>query len=220
MNLKVIYTTYMKITNKVSAISKKPSAGFALLLTLVIVSVVLAIGLSLLQITSKQASLSSVARESEIALNAATTGTECMQYYRARPETEAAFLNKPYNDVPVNESARTTLLNSLKCGDVNSDSLDREVLAAGKVFNYVYVYNIDYGNSDTTDDTCVEVSLYMTDLGGDSSNIDQALADEGLDSLTCSAGSICTTIFSRGYNRPCDQLDSIFTVQRELTVEY
>lgn len=210
----------MKTNKKITEVKEQQNAGFALLLTLVIVSVVLAIGLSLLQITTKQSSLSSVARESEIALNAATTGTECMQYYRSQPETEAAFLNKPYNDVPVDEASRTALLSSLKCGDENSDSLDREVLAEGKVYNYKYVYNIDYGNSDSTDDTCLEVSLYMTDLGGESSNIDQALADEGLDSLTCSAGSICTTIFSRGYNRPCDQLDSIFTVQRELTVEY
>ncbi len=54
----------------------KVSAGFALLLTMIVVAVTLAVGLSLLNITLKQFTLSSTSRDSEIAFHAADSGLE------------------------------------------------------------------------------------------------------------------------------------------------
>ncbi len=58
------------------------TGGFALLLTLIISSVALSIGLSLLDITVKQLSLGATARESEIAFQVAATAMNCLQFAR------------------------------------------------------------------------------------------------------------------------------------------
>lgn len=185
----------------------QPESGFVLLLTLVIVSIVLAIGLSMLHITLKQLTLSNIARESEVAFHAASTGIECMQFHRAHPRTRSVFL-----------SAATAP--SLDCADslpVLAETGHEQIVSPNALLNnYQYRHSVD-------GDKCVETSLYMMDLqsyGSDVVDHDISSNDEGLTSLSCEAGSVCTTIFSRGYNRPCDSLDSIFTVQRELTIEY
>lgn len=59
----------------------KPSHGFVLLVTILIVGIVLAIGISIMTITLKEYILSGVARESTIALNAADAGMECAFYW-------------------------------------------------------------------------------------------------------------------------------------------
>ena len=182
--------------------------GFALLITLVVVSVVLAIGLSLLFVTTKQYLLAVTAIESEKAFQSAQIGLECMRYHRAQPTTKQQFLRESgawppsvacagmNPNIPPGVQA-TTLFN-------NSDRL---------LYNYQYQYTI---NSTQ----CAEPSLYVADLREADSDLSYNLTDEGLGTIECTAGTICTVIFARGYNRPCDQLDSIFTIQREITIEY
>lgn len=203
-----MFTTFMK-TNRLKT---KDSSGFALLLTLVVISVLLAVGLSLLQVTVKQLSLSSIARESTISIYVANSGVECMQYYRSVPAYRTQFLSGPAS-AP-----------SVTCGGENPESSESETLIDGSsgrfLYNYQYRFNIDYDTAATTDDTCLETSLYIADLTEATADITEDISGEGLPTLNCAEGEICTTIFSRGFNRPCDQLDSIFTVQRELTVTY
>lgn len=181
---------------------KTNQSGFALLLTLVVVSVVLAIGLSLLNITLKQFTLSSTARDSEIAFHAANTGLECMQFHRKVPSTRTDLLN--------GGSAPT-----LQCAGVNPTS---------KTTNHVtysssrYVYNYQYKH--TVGNTCIETSMYLLDMSNSSSGLSNYAVNEGLETLSCSAGLVCTTIFSRGYNRSCNDLNSIRVVQRELTIQF
>ena len=55
--------------------------GFALLMAVLISSIVLAIGLSMLEITLKQYLFSGIGRESEIAFYAADAGMECALYW-------------------------------------------------------------------------------------------------------------------------------------------
>jgi hypothetical protein len=87
-------------------------------------------------------------------------------------------------------------------------------------YNYEYQYNLAHNPTDETDDNCMEVSLYLIDLREENDALVVPLDDEGLEEITCEESSICTTIFSRGFNRPCGQLDALFTVQRELTIQY
>lgn len=188
--------------------------GFALLLTLVVVGIVLAIGLTILQITMKQVSLANIARESEVSFFAASTGIECMQYYRSIPSIKEALLagTWPYplrcaDSDPIPGSAQFSAI--LENGGTNQ-----------YLFNYRYRYELSYDPLVSSDNTCVETSLYIADLTNSNRDINETVSNEGLAQVTCEAGLVCTTIFSRGYNRPCDQLDSIFTVQRELTIEY
>ena len=195
-------------------------SGFALLLTLVIISIILAIGLTLLQITMKQLSLSAIARESEIAFYAASTGLECMQYWRSFPPVRASLLKEDWDGAAYDPDEPIYL----QCADSSPVSYEEVTsLIDDNIYGYKYSYNLSYDPLSTTDDTCVEASIYLADLREEASDIEVDVSDmgEGLDQLTCDGGTICTTIFSRGYNRPCGEgLKSIFTVQRELTIEY
>lgn len=184
------------------------NGGFALLITLVVISILLSIGLALLQITLKQISFSSIARESEVALYAANAAVECMQYHRAQPSTREALLNEGSGQWPP----------ILQCADGNPYDSTETTLVDGTsgiyLYNYWYQYDLDSNN------TCFEGSLYIADMRDASEDIEEDITGEGLSTISCEAGEICTTIFARGYNRPCDQLQSLFTVQRELTIEY
>ena len=184
----------------------KQQNGFALLLTLVIVSVVLAIGLSLLFITTKQYLLAVTAIESEKAFQAGQIGLECRRFHRAQPTTRAQLLNDGGAPPP-----------SLTCAGIASSNLVQSTTIfnnSGRLlYNYRYRYSLDDGQ-------CSEPSLYVADLRGATTDLSYNVTGEGLGTIECTAGTICTVVFARGYNRPCDQLDSIFTVQREITVEY
>lgn len=179
---------------------KRAEGGFALLLTLIVVAVTLAIGLSLLNITLKQFTLSSTARDSEVAFHVSNSGLECMQAYRA--------------------SAADTYLAggsvSANCGEI-SDAPTRTSRSAGggTVHHYEYEFE-DFGSGDV----CVETSMYIVDMRASTSGLTNYAVNEGLEDIDCAAGVVCTTIFSRGYNRNCGDLSSIRTVQRELTVQF
>jgi hypothetical protein len=58
------------------------SQGFALLIALIVVGVVLSIGLSILNLSISQVRLSTDAKESEAAFHAANAGMECARYWR------------------------------------------------------------------------------------------------------------------------------------------
>ena len=149
--------------------TKSSKKGFALLLTLVVISVVLAVGLSLLQVTIKQLSLSSLARESTIALYASNAGLECMQYHRSVPETRAKFLRDDPDDWPPD----------IQCGDVSyvEGSKQAETLIDGDsgqwLYNYEYQFELDYGVGGEADNACVETSLYVADLRDSDDDVEE-----------------------------------------------
>ncbi len=59
----------------------KPNGGYALMLSIVVSSVVLSIGLSLLSIVQKELILSGTGRDSQFAFYAADAGLECVLYW-------------------------------------------------------------------------------------------------------------------------------------------
>lgn len=186
------------------SMKKDTQSGFALLLTLIVVAVVLAIGLSLLNITLKQFTLSAAGRDSEIAFHAANTGLECMQYHRGVPSTRDDFLNG--GSAP-----------GLQCGGINPSSstgtrtcLDSNLRC---ISHYTYQFSFESNK-------CIETSLYLLDTRGSSYGISNYTINEGLERISCGPGVVCTTVFSRGFNRGCSDLNSIRTVQRELTIQF
>lgn len=187
------------------SLKKRLQKGFALLITLVVVSVVLAIGLSLLFVTTKQYLLAVTANESEKAFSVAQIGLECLRYHRAQPDTRAQLLSQGSQLPP------------LECAGVTSNVLDSNVtLPSAPDGVWMYRYKYQY----TIDNSCVDASLYIADYSESESDEPYTITGEGLGEIECTAGTICTAIFARGYNRPCGQLDSIYTIQREITVEY
>ncbi|HEY4486211.1 MAG TPA: hypothetical protein VJB70_00555 [Candidatus Paceibacterota bacterium] len=69
-----------------SGLKAKSSDGYALLLSVVVSGLILAIGLGLLGIVEKALTLSSAGRESQVAFYAADTGSECALYWDRKHE--------------------------------------------------------------------------------------------------------------------------------------
>jgi hypothetical protein len=180
--------------------------GFALLLTLIISSVVLAIGLSILEISINQINLSSTARESEIAFQAAHAGVDCVWYWR--------------NERSSSYTAQSGTPAAIDCfnGSVTADApIDLSETTDGHARRFSYEF--EWGSPLR----CTQVDMYVLNATGvDDVTINftsTAVGDNGV--KTCSSGTVCTVLVSSGYNRSCSDLtSSIFTVQRELTVEF
>lgn len=170
-------------------------AAFALLITIVVISVVLAIGISLLNITVKQISLSITGRDSEVAFHAAQAGIECVQQ----------MLNSyDYISVPPPPS--------IACITSNSVTLATEPPPQPNVEQRSF--EIDWNNGDV--DVCTQADLYLIDATAGAVMVN--FTNQGLPSYNCANGDFCVAAFSRGYNRPCNQLNSLRTVQREITI--
>ena len=177
--------------------SKQTHSGFALLLTMIVISVVLAMGLSIVNSTLKQFTLSATARDSEAAFHVANSGLDCVRYYRVRMEANYLSGTGP----------------SISCAGSTLQS-PTTISVGGDVEGYLYQFQIDAPEGPS----CAEVSLYIAEAtDGD---IDQGLTNEGLSRFFCSDENVCTMIFSRGFNRACDDRDSLRTVQREITVTF
>ena len=63
------------------------SRGFALLMTLLVVAVVVSITLAVIELSIKQLNLAVTAKDSEIAFHAANAGMECVRYARRTAST-------------------------------------------------------------------------------------------------------------------------------------
>ena len=186
--------------------------GFALLLAIIVSSIVLAIGVSLLQISVNQINLASTARESEIAFQSASAGEECMQYWR-------------YFEPNFTTTATQNVAPSVQCFGASAHSGAKSIRtnfggtpSTGYTDHFTYEFSL--GNKST--DACIQVEMYVMNAFGASitqSFSNAAVGNNG--SKTCNVGGTCTVLISTGYNRSCTTLGTdIFSVQRELTLEF
>ena len=173
--------------------------GFALLLSLIISSIALSIGLSMLHITLKQLTLGTTTRGSEIAFQVANAGMECLRH--ARNEDPVDFITDG-GEVTVNCLGQS--------GTMTDSDGDTEI----QEFNYQF----DWVNADGTQ--CLEFEAYAMDASSAEVTLNFAVEREMLDKV-CALGDVCAIAFVRGFNRSCaDAGSSIFTVQRELSIEF
>lgn len=206
--------------------NKQTEGGFALLLAITVASVLLALGLTMLTVTTKQLTLSSISRESEIAFQAAMAGLECISFHRRALEVDY---------VDPNPTAP-----AIRCFDVNDDGTRQEDHVAININDgYVNVFNyrFDWETSPGVNERCTETDLYMMvntktappcnpavpgscdiTFDFDAYNVD-AVGNNGV--KTCRINGVCTVAVSRGYNKSCEDVDKgLATVQRELTSEF
>jgi len=180
--------------------------GFALLLALIISSVVLAIGVSILQISVNQLNLSTTARESEFAFQAAHAGIDCSWYWRVH---EADLFTSLGGQLP-----------SVVCfGETSIASPAKETLYSGSDghINH-FMYTFEWGDPLR----CTASDIYVMNAENDDLTLNFDNTGVGEDGVKeCNEGDVCTVIVSRGYNRGCDDLSgNIFTVQREIVAEF
>lgn len=181
---------------------RQKDAGFALLLTLVVVSVVLAIGLILVDITLKQLTLSGTGRDSEIAFHAAHAGAECAQYTR--------YSNSPADFKGSSPTLEYCLGNTSVGGDYS--------LVTSRV--HLSQYELDW--TAGSDGRCTQIDMYLFDAANAQVSYDIEAYDQDINEV-CPQGSICTFVLSRGYSRSCDVVNAPgntdFIIQREVILE-
>jgi hypothetical protein len=182
--------------------------GFALLMTLVIVSVVISIGLTLLELTVKQLRLATGSKDSENAFHAANAGMECARYWRLASSTE--FENGTGSTVP------------MSC--FNSAVTRPTQTSRGGAGELVFQYDVQFTWGATGAQRCSKITFIT--LSSDPASAGVTLpgvatyipgypyADK-----TCIAGGRCTIVSSQGYNQPCSAIGTIGTVQREVLLE-
>ena len=169
--------------------------GFTLLIAILVISIVLAIGLSVLNITLKEFILSGIARESTIALNAADAGMECALYWD-RSSQGGRF------NVGASGSNITCMGQSRPSGGGTSGTAQH--------------FEFEWGQTPTLK-VCakVDVTKYLSASG----DINMGGTCSGSPCI-CPEGVICTRTVSLGYNTGCSEVTSPRAVERGLRARY
>jgi len=187
---------------------RKNEKGFALLLAIIISSVVLAIGVSILKVSVNQINLSATARESEFAFQAAHGGVDCMTYWRSQKRAE--YTN----------TVASTPNPTVACfgGSPITSTKRRVTTTAGAGSVDQFSNTFQWGSPLR----CTTVEMYV--ITASERNMDVPFSNTAIGTngtKTCNNGNVCTVLVSSGYNRSCSEINSsIFSVQRELTVEF
>jgi Tfp pilus assembly protein PilX len=191
--------------------SHQKNEGFALLMTIIVLGVIVSVGLTIIELTIKQVRLSSSAKDSEIAFHAANAGVECALYHRSYNEPS-------YSEIEVGNNLNPTCFDNTPTTRTVTELLNNADGVA-----YQHEWEFTWGDSS---DRCSEIN--MISMLADSSGNDLSLS--GMSSLvsgypdgdvkTCDAGGLCTVLAVKGYNRPCSQKNSIGTLQREVLVQF
>lgn len=195
--------------------------GFALLLAMIVSSVVLAIGVSILNISINQINLSATARESEFAFQAAHAGVDCMWYWRYKrasvyKASDAAASPQPSDIQCFGHTPRT---GPTEFGETKTNVTGGYVRFFHQMFEWGNDNDPVYPKRCTVSDLYVMNAVTANIVDYDFSSVNIGVGDNG--KKDCDLGNVCTVIISRGYNRDCDEINSsIFSIQREIVVEF
>lgn len=189
-------------------------SGFALLMSLIVVGVLISIGLTVLELSIKQVQLSTNARDSEIAFHAANAGMECARYWRrAASSTMESGGTLNTNCFGVAASDAPTVISSGVTG------FDGVAAPSGAVL--LYEYSFTWGDAG---DRCTEVTNLVASStlpnGLKIFNMPTHIPGFTSASTTCEAGARCSVISVRGYNKPCTGVNNFGTVQREVLLQF
>ena len=177
--------------SSISAVQKHTERGFTVLIATVVVTIVLAIGLSILDITLKQVVFAGVARSSEIAFQAADAAMECVRFNDVSTAAGGAF------DIPDGPL-------SAECFEVTADNSGSSSLGGEQSYTWEW------------DGVCSIASVYK--FYSDTGDADMDAA--GITTRDCPQGVTCTVVKARGYDRSCANIGETGTVERELTLVY
>lgn len=195
---------------------KSSSSGFALLLAIIMVSVVVSIGISVLDVTIKQLALSTNSRDSENAFHATNAGVECALYLRLKyaPELAAG------DPITANCFGASTVTINSNPVSVSPPS------TSGDAFTYTYTVSWPPG----TPNRCT-VMTFLVIASSDTQEAEVTNMSSIFptypygSSKECPPGGICTVLSSQGFSRPCAAgtppvpPSGVGTLQREILLE-
>lgn len=192
--------------------------GIALLITLLLMSVLLTVSASLLNITLKQYQFSSIGVASEQAFQAANAGLECMVWHDYEDYPTSKFdVDTPTAPNPAGPT--------IECMGVNDSTSAVGAIGSGEEQRYRFSWRVS--SDPDIPELCTDVSIYkFYELGTADGNptgpsMDIALGQTG---QNCAEDVVCTVIRARGYNVACPADDDDpfppRTIEREITQRY
>ena len=194
-------------------IDNKTQSGFALLIALVVVSAVLSIGLVILDLSIKQVRLAATTKDSEIAFHAANAGKECAQYWR-RNETANMTAGLDTGDIQCFGENVGAVSDTGAATSLVDDTSD------GNAYMYEYEFTWNGGERCSSISTLV-VSADSSGDGVQLTNMQTLIPGYPSSSvLDCDAGTQCTVVAAKGYNKSCAQKASFGTIERELLLNF
>lgn len=193
---------------------KSEQSGFALLISLIIVAVVITVGVSILELTIKQVQLASNAKESEVAFHAANAGMECARFVR-RDNSDDMEAGNPVSPSCFGGSTASTRT------DLRTGAPSVSVTGAGNANQYEYQFQWGAGS----DIRCTRVnSIVMSTPPAGSgmtlSNVPSIIPGYPDSNMTCEPGGRCSVISVKGYNQPCTNVTGFGVIQREVLLQF
>jgi Tfp pilus assembly protein PilX len=195
-------------------------AGFALLMTLLVVSVIISVSLTILDVTIKQVRLSSSAKDSEIAFHAASAGLECAQYQRRFQSTAM----ESGTTITANCFGQTAYMINSTVSNISRQAVT--VSGTGATASR-YSYQATWGVTGET--KCSQIDTIVIKAPSSTAVVSSSVMRTIIPGYpgtgkACPLGGICTVISVRGFNRTCPTTTGgsfpAGTVQREVLLEY
>ena len=196
------------------------SDGFALLLSIITIGVVLSVTLTTMSLAIKQGQLSADSRDSELSFHAASAGLECIRHWRRAQSNDF----ESGNDVPI-ECFGVSGVDAERANSYTESSSAADVDGPGTV--HFYEYQISWGAE--ADDRCSEMKflIFETEFTQDDPLILRNIPEDFIAGYPgeagekeCEAGGLCTVFSSRGYSAPCADTFPVGTIQRDIFVEF
>jgi len=190
--------------------------GFALLMSLLIIGVVISVTMAIVELSLKQLELSVNSRDSEIAFAAANAGMECAKLIRRSASSTI-------------ESGQTT---DFACFSNNADTNPSTALVhieSGGSNGSVYRYQpeIDWSSSDRCSQIDMVTMVINSDasgplvIGGSGNNsLKKIFSGYPNDTKSCDPGGRCTLVSVRGYSAKCADKSNPGTLMREILLEF
>ncbi len=193
----------------------KQQSGFALLITILVLSVIVAVTLAIVELSLKQLKLSVDSTDSEIAFHAANAGLECARYTRRFESDDFE------SGVPV----------TINCFGIPSENVTKQsslgfmvtgVPANGSVTRYKH--DMDWGIGLSQRCTSMDITSIVADreitIGGPlTQSLKTRITGYEADSKICNEGERCTIMSVIGYSSACNATSSPGVLKREILLE-
>ena len=202
----------------------KSDTGFALLITLLAIGVVLSVMLTIVELTLKQLSLSVDSTGSEIAFHTANAGLECARY--SRRSDANAYETTPFNTMRFPCFGKNTTPSVTTVDPATNSVAALAPSNTGTVRRYQA--SIDWGGATPRCSDINMVTMVMNINASGNGIIGAAgvntlkniFPNYGFDTKTCEPGGRCTIVAVTGYNSTCTNKDNPDTLRREILLEF
>ena len=184
---------------------KKNTRGFTVLFAVLISSILLSIGIAILDLTLKQFTLSSVSKDSQIAFYAADTGQECAMYWdhvndQTGATSTSSFATSSASAVSMPTPSTAPTIPSMTC---EGQAIDTATAGSG---NYLI--------TDASDAT----TTFWIHYPNGATSVAAPCASIVISKASNSDGSVKTVIQTKGYNT-CDPANR-YRTERGLKATY